>query len=288
MAFDRYCCLKDGRWHRVIAQSTEGVTLAPDPLDADLVWRGQQDAGGGVSERFVAWGELDVPLPYRGARCWGYALTYPEHRRETLKKPAFRFLKQGSLEPNSEPIRYRPFLDFELEIGVLMHLETPERFGYFLANDLTDRGLQLEHYDARNPAPGFTLAKDFHGSLRAGPLLVVGDASVWPLLNASLTLNGQERQTLRAIDCALDPRRLHQELFRDHEGVPWLMVITGTPGGTLFHAPQFPDRMRAMLAGGLSPKRARRSWVRRLRFLAPGDTLVLDSAILGYNETQVI
>lgn len=287
---DRYCCLAAGEWFRVLESSEAGVTADPRPLNADVVWQNALSGETPDEEkpRFISWHDLDVPLPHRGARCWGYALTYPEHRRETVNQAPFRFLKQGSVAAHSEPIPYREFLDFELEIGLLMHAETPDRFGYFLANDLTDRGLQVEHYDARDPAPGFTLAKNFPGSLRAGPLLAIGDASLWTEITASLTLNDVVRQTVRTIDCNLDPARLHRELFQVHDADPWLLAITGTSSGTLFRSPQIRERFMALVSGGLSIKRARRSWLRGLSFLAPGDKLVLDSPLLGRGETRVV
>jgi len=287
---DRYCCLAAGEWFRVLDSTEAGVNVDPRPLDAETIWQNAltNPVPPENEPRFLAWEELDVPLPHRGTRCWGYALTYPEHRRETVRQAPFRFLKQGSVAAHSEPIAYRPFLDFELEIGLLMHAETPERFGYFLANDLTDRGLQVEGYDARDPGPGFTVAKNFPGSLRAGPLLAIGDASLWTEITASLTLNGTARQTVRALDCHLDPARLHRELFQTHDADPWLLAITGTSAGTLFRSPQIRERFMALISGGLSIKRARRSWLHGLSFLAPGDKLVLDSPLLGRGETHVI
>jgi 2-keto-4-pentenoate hydratase/2-oxohepta-3-ene-1,7-dioic acid hydratase in catechol pathway len=282
--------LAAGEWFRVLDSSEAGVTVSPRPLDAEAVWHDaatieRSDEG---KPDFFSWHELDVPLPHRGTRCWGYALTYPEHRRETVKQAPFRFLKQGSVAAHSEPIPSRDFLDFELEIGLLMHAGTPDRFGYFLANDLTDRGLQVEHYNARDPAPGFTLAKNFPGSLRAGPLLAIGDASLWTELTASLMLNDVSRQTVRAVECHLDPARLHRELFQAHDADPWLLAITGTSSGTLFRSPQIRERFMALVSSGLSMKRAKRSWLRGLTFLAPGDKLVLDSPLLGRGETRVI
>jgi 2-keto-4-pentenoate hydratase/2-oxohepta-3-ene-1,7-dioic acid hydratase in catechol pathway len=289
MTCDRYCCVAAAEWYRVLAQSEAGVTVDPRRLNSDVVWNGPVvPMPEGLEPRFIPWQDLDVPLPHRGARCWGYALTYPEHKKETLDSAHFRFLKQGTVESNSEPIPYRDFLDYELEIGVLMHRDTPDRFGYFLANDLTDRGLQIEHYDARNPAPGFTIAKDFPGSLRAGPLLAVGDASLWRHLTATLTLNGVDRQIVRAIDCHIHPRLLHDELFRDHEGDPWLLAATGTSSGTLFRTPRPREKVRALVAGGLSMRRARRSWLLGLKYLAPGDKVVVQSSILGRGESHVI
>jgi 2-keto-4-pentenoate hydratase/2-oxohepta-3-ene-1,7-dioic acid hydratase in catechol pathway len=275
-------------WYRVLAQSEAGVTVDPRQLTSEVLWNNAAvPMPEGLEPRFIPWQELDPPLPHQGTRCWGYALTYPEHRRETLDSAPFRFLKQGTVESNSQPIPYRDFLDYELEIGVLMHRDTPDRFGYFLANDLTDRGLQIEHYDSRNPAPGFTIAKDFPGSLRVGPLLALGDASLWRELTATLTLNGVDRQVVRAIECLIHPKLMHEELFRNYEGDPWLIAATGTSGGTLFRSPRPREKMRALMTGLLSMKRARRSWLAGLKYLSHGDTLVLQSSILGWSEARV-
>lgn len=282
-----YCCLAAAEWYRVLTQAEAGVTVDPQRLDSQSLWSAAGTGEVPAQQRTIPWCELDVPLPHRGARCWGYALSYPEHRDETLHRPAFRFLKEGTVAANSEPIPYREFLDFELEIGVLMHRATPDRFGYFLANDLTDRGVQVQLYNRRNPAPGFTIAKSFPGSLRVGPLLALGDASLWHQLTATLTLNDEERQTLRAVDCHLNPRQLHRELFQEYDD-PWLMVATGTSAGTLFRSPRFSEKLVALLAGRLSAKRAGRRWLGGLRFLVPGDKLVLYSPILGRSETHVV
>jgi 2-keto-4-pentenoate hydratase/2-oxohepta-3-ene-1,7-dioic acid hydratase in catechol pathway len=197
-------------------------------------------------------------------------------------------LKEGSVAPNSEPIPFREFLDFELEIGLLLHRDSTEKFGYFLANDLTDRGLQVQTYNRRNPAPGFTIAKSFPGSLRVGPLLALGDASLWPRLTATLRLNDEERQTLRAADCHVNPAELHRELFHEHEGDPWLLAVTGTPSGTLFRTPRIREKLITLLASWRSLSQAGRIWLSGLRFLVPGDHLVLHSPILGRSETRVV
>jgi len=290
MTCDCYCCVAAAEWYRVLAHSEAGVTVEPRQLTFEELWNGAPPLlpmSADVEPRFIPWHELDVPLPHRGTRCWGYALTYPEHRRETLDSTRFRFLKKGTVKSNSQPIPYRDFLDYELEIGVLLNRDTPNRFGYFLANDLTDRGLQVEHYNARNPGPGFTVAKDFDGSLRAGPLLAIGDASLWSHLTATLALNNVDRQIIRTIDCNVNPQLLHEELFRAHEGDPWLLAATGTSSGTLFRSPRLREKVAALVAGGLSIKRARHRWLTRLQYLSPGDRIVIQSPILGRGEAHV-
>lgn len=284
-----FCCTAAGHWHRVLAQATAGVTIAPHRMEFHAVWNSPHPLPGPLpaDARLVAWPDLDIPLPHRGTRCWGYALTYPEHRDETLHNPAFRFLKEGSVGGNCEPIPFREFLDFELEIGVLLHREHPDLFGYFLANDLTDRRLQVDHYDPADPGPGFTVAKRFPGSLRAGPLLALGDATLWPRLTATLSLNGEPRQSLDAAHCHLDPARIHHDLFQEHHESPWLLAATGTTGGTLFRTPRTTERLTALVAGAFHLARARRAWLRRLRFLRPGDRLTLHSPILGRGEAVV-
>jgi 2-keto-4-pentenoate hydratase/2-oxohepta-3-ene-1,7-dioic acid hydratase in catechol pathway len=285
---DCYCCLGAGEWYRVLAQSEAGVTIDPRRMNSEALWHRLHAEGLPTHDKhFFAWHELDVPLPHRGTRCWAYALTYAEHSRETLRSAAFRFLKEGSVAANSDAIPYRDFLDFELEIGLLMHRDTPEQFGYFLANDLTDRRIQVEQYNARNPGPGFTIAKSFPGSLRVGPLLALGDAGLWPRLSAELTLNDAVRQVVRASDCKLNPMQLHRELFQEHQEDPWILAITGTSGGTMFRSPGTRERFRALIAGGLSLQRARQSWLRGLKFLVPGDRIALRSPILGHSESCV-
>lgn len=285
-----YCHLGAGTWHRVISQSEAGVVVDTRRLDFDSVWQAAPDASDPPAsrKRDVPWGELEVPLPDHGMRYWGYAFTYKEHTDETLDTPPFRFRQRGPAAGNSGVIPYRDHLDFELEVGLLMHRDAPNRFGYFLVNDMTDRGVQVMNYSEKHPAPGFAKAKGFDGALRAGPLLVVADASLWPRLTASLSLNGEVRQTLDAADCKLDPERYHREVFERTSTKPWAVVATGTSGGTLFRVPRTGEKIRAFIKGGLSMNRAKHAWLRSLRFLLPGDELELQSPLLGRSHARLV
>ena len=284
-----YCNAGGGSWHRVLTQSDAGVVVDKHRLDFEAVWKSSptKEMPPESDRKFIAWGDLDVPLPDRKIPCWGFALTYPDHRSETIDAESFRFVKEAPPIANSKAIPYREHLDYELEIGLLMHRNAPGRFGYFLANDLTDRGVQVENYDAKDPAPGFGKAKSFEGALRAGPLLAIGDASAWPMMSASLKLNGEVRQTLSAENCRLDPEQVHGELFADHPDESWLVVATGTSAGTLFRVPQTREKLKALVAGKFSMKRAGQVWLNSLRFLIPGDKIVLQSPILGRSEARL-
>lgn len=284
-----YCHLGSGAWHRVLSQSEQGVLIDTRRLDFKTVWKAPVQVAEVPKsrQRKVRWEDLKTPLPDHKVDSWGYALTYRDHKSETVESPAFRFRQGGAVDGNSESIPYRDHLDFELEIGLLMHRDAPDRFGYFLVNDMTDRGVQVRTYDEENPAPGFAQAKGFDGSLRAGPLLAVADASPWPHLSASLSLNGEVRQNLSAARCDLDPGRFHQEVFSDSAGTPWAVVATGTSAGTLFRTPSKGEKLKALVSSGFSLKRAKEAWLGSLRFLAPGDEIVMHSPLLGRSEAKV-
>jgi len=118
-------------------------------------------------------------------------------------------------------------------------------------------------------------------------LLDFVDSSILPDLSPTLSLIDHDRQVVRAIDCNVHPQLLHEELFREHADDPWLLAATGTSSGTLFRSPRPREKVRALVAGGLSVKRARHRWLTRLKYLSPGDKLVLQSPILGHSEARV-
>ena len=284
-----FCHLGAGAWHRVLSQSAQGVVIDTRRLNFGTVWQApaKLPTVAKSRQRNVRWHDLKVPLPDAEASGWGYAFTYRDHKNETVDTPAFRCRQNGPVAGNSEAIPYRDHLDFELEIGLLMHRNAPDRFGYLLINDMTDRGVQVRTYDKKNPAPGFARAKAFEGSMRAGPLLAVADASLWPKLAASLSLNGEVLQNLSASRCEFDPGRFHQDVFSDSSAGSWAVAGTGTSAGTLFRTPSTGEKTKTLVASGFSMNRAKEAWLARLRFLEPGDEIVLRSPLLGTSKARV-
>jgi 2-keto-4-pentenoate hydratase/2-oxohepta-3-ene-1,7-dioic acid hydratase in catechol pathway len=289
-AMEVFCRVGDNDWRRVLDQDDTGVQITGQALSFAQVWQAglppDPTPPGPVLHR--AWNELLLPLPDTDIPCLGYALTYPSHQKEVSLDDSITFPKQAVPQSTQQDIVYRDHLDYEAEIGVLLHRNEPDRFGYLIVNDLTDRGIQVRTFDSANMAPGFTLAKSFEGSLRIGPLLAIGNAAAWKTLAVDLYLNGERRQQVRAGECLLQPEALVEHHQAVHGGTPWLLVSTGTSEGVLFDVPNLWEKIEYFLKAGFSMKEAQEDWLAHLRFLQPGDELTLTSPTLGRSSAQVV
>ncbi len=253
-------------------------------------WRGAPDPLSPVNEKLMRlrWQDLLVPLPKLRGPAWAWALTYPSHQKETRLVDIFAFEKRTEAESAWAPIRHRPTLDYEAEMALLLHRDEPERFGFLFANDLTDRAIQLQTYDRRRPAPGFSSAKSFDGALSVGPLLAIGGSGLWAELEVRLEVNGTLRQHVRARECLLTPREFHQQIFARENVEDWALVLTGTTDGTVFQSPTSAQGMKLLLRNGFSVRRAREAWLRHFQFLSVGDRLELKSEILGRSHATIV
>ncbi len=285
-----FCRIGDNDWRRVLEQDAFGVQTVGESLTFAQVWKVDLHAEftpyGPVERR--AWNELLLPLPDTDIPCLGYALTYPSHQKEVSLDDSVTFPKQAAPQSASRDIAYRDHLDYEAEIGVLLHRNEPDRFGYLIVNDLTDRGIQVRTFDSADMAPGFTLAKSFEGALRIGPLLAVGNAAAWKTLVVDLYLNGQRRQQVLAGECLLQPEGLVGQHPAAYAGGPWLLVSTGTSEGVLFDVPTLWEKIEYFLRAGFSMRQVQEDWLDHLRFLQPGDELTLLSPTLGRASARVV
>jgi len=285
-----FCRVGDNDWRRVLNQNASGVQTAGEPMTFAQVWRVDLHAqfpSSGLVERRT-WNELLLPLPEMDIPCLGYALTYPSHQKEVSLEDSVTFPKHAVPQTTSQDIIFRNHLDYEVEIGVLLHRNDRERFGYLIVNDLTDRGIQVRTFDPDDMAPGFALAKSFEGALRIGPLLAIGNAAAWKTLEVDLYLNGELRQQLRARECLLQPEALVEHHLPVHTEAPWLLVSTGTTEGVLFDVPDLWEKIEYFLRAGFSMKQAKEDWLAHLRFLQPGDELTLLSSSLGRASARVV
>lgn len=287
--FAVYCRVAVSEWRRVVDQHSAGVRVLPEPYDFDDAWN--QDLTVKISsEKFeeVSWSELWCPLPDPSVAVWGYALTYPSHQKEVRIEDACLFQKSCQAVGANTDICFRPHLDYELEIGILLQETKLNRFGYLLANDWTDRGIQVSTFDADNMAPGFTAAKSFKGALQVGYLMIVGNGSIWDELEAELRINGALRQHLTAKDCLLRPGQIHNEIFKGADCREWALVLTGTTDGVQFQSPSKWQKISLMVTSGFSKKRAADQWLAKLDFLQSGDRVELSSPMLGHTSATVV
>lgn len=284
-----FCRTGAEEWRHVFRHDTTGLDADRRTLMFQEAW--QANLSRTLAEKESArfrWEQLRVPLPELPGPARAYAFTYPMHQRESRFENIFAFEKRGAAEGTWTPIPHRPSLDYEAEVALLLHRREPERFGFLLANDLTDRGIQVRTYDRRHPARGFCAAKSFAGALRIGPLLVVGGPQLWPELEVTLDVNGQRRQHVRAHECLAAPSDFHEQAFASADAPDWALVLTGTTGGTVFQSPSWPKRIQLLVRSGFSMKRAREAWLRQFEFLCVGDRLEMKSEILGTSHATVV
>jgi 2-keto-4-pentenoate hydratase/2-oxohepta-3-ene-1,7-dioic acid hydratase in catechol pathway len=225
-------------------------------------------------------------LPLKGL---GLGLTYPSHRNEIGLADVVLFEKDTGVTRILDAIKERSHLDYEAEVSLLLHRSETETFGYLLHNDITDRGIQVREHDPMNLPHSFSLAKTFEGSNAHGPLMVVGDETIWNKLRIELKRNGKTVQVVQPSLNVMKPKEIHRLVFASplSENYDWILIGTGTPAGTIFRAPSKLEAAFAFIGSGFNKSRTKLSWLNRFDFLKAGDTLNFESEILGSFSTKV-
>lgn len=200
--------------------------------------------------------------------------------------------------------RLPPMLDYEVELGMVLlrdasadELRRPDcvpPVGYFVANDLTARCVQV-----LGESPGarmrlWSAAKSFRSFLGVGPLVwVPADAPPDGCPDVSLTtrVNGQLRQQGRPLDLVCSPQRL-LALAAERTATGRLekgdLVLTGTPAGVAFQVSAWKRRLVAPL-----PRLSKLSvalWANRSndRLLKIGDEVEISGGPLGRLTVMVV
>lgn len=189
-----------------------------------------------------------------------------------------------------------PLLDYEAEMGIVLlddidpsSLSDPSfapRLGFFIANDLSARAVQLlgEGQDARYAFWG--VAKSFPGFMPLAERAWVPEQPLpngIPCLEIETIVNGEIRQRQSTEDLIYTPREM---LLFVHDAFPDVplekgtIVLTGTPGGVALTTPRWQVR----LANLLHLSRFRKLSMKledAAPFLHPGDHVTVRGQGLG-------
>ncbi|WP_028267687.1 fumarylacetoacetate hydrolase family protein [Arthrobacter sp. MA-N2] len=238
----------------VIASDAKGIEQYFDlrPLTADL--DGAFLAGGGIARTQEA---LDAgtlpPIQAEGLRVGapvarpgavvGIGLNYAAHAAESGATPPevpVVFLKPANTVTG--PFDAAPIppsstkYDWEVELGIVIGREasylssTDEATaciaGYVLANDLSERELQLP-----GAAGQWTKGKTLPQSTPLGPWLVPAGEIDATALRLRTWVNGEARQDSTTADLIFDPATLVHHLSQHMVLEPGDVIITGTPEG---------------------------------------------------------
>ncbi len=191
-------------------------------------------------------------------------------------------------------------LDYEVELGIAV-LEPATRqdlaagvlprLGWFVANDLTARALQVLGEGRPDPAPYWAAARGFPGFL---PVV----ATAWvpetprdapPELTVRTLVNGQLRQEASTADLLFRPSQLlaaaATALGRDLDAGD--VVLTGTPAGMALRIPRWKRRLASMLDRFSKLEAALQLYVGGAGFLRAGDRVTVEAAHLGERTVEI-
>ncbi len=277
-------------------------------------------------------GQDDAPAPHAPGRILAFGLTYGEHIRETGStddKPLLFEKQTVSWAPEVETVvvpssdmllasldRLSPglarqlrarfgflpaMMDYEVELGIQLlepitdaELDAGRvpRVGYFVANDLTARSVQILGEGQVDRMAYWSLAKSLPGFLPVGRLWIPPDEHRERL--PSLTLRTWGDPELRQESCTDDLILTLRQLLATaaaHAGGQLQrhdVLLTGTPSGVALAVPRWKRKMAELfldrfgrLAAAIS------SYSRSGRFCGPGDVVQVDGEILGRRQVTL-
>jgi 2-keto-4-pentenoate hydratase/2-oxohepta-3-ene-1,7-dioic acid hydratase in catechol pathway len=225
-----------------------------------------------LDEQPTRWG----PPVARPGKVVGIGLNYAAHADESGQprpsEPVVFLKASTSVCGPGDDIRMLPgslTTDYEVELGVVVGAtlraeDDRDRAlaavaGYVLADDVSDRSLQLERGGT------WTKGKSADTFCPLGPWLVTPDELGDPqALHLRLTVNGEQRQSASTSDMIFTVAELLCYTSSIMTLEPGDVVVTGTPSGVALGQPD--------------PK----------RYLRHGDLVELDGGVLGTQRNRVV
>lgn len=270
--------------------------------------------------------ELIAPVDLLGHHV-AAGTNYPEHAGEAeVEDGPFLFAKLVEPSGPRAPVAAgEALLDYEVELAFVPFQPIREgaplpMIGLVLSNDYTDRATLLRHVDPWDPTSGkgFTTGKSAPGYLPIGDLFVVPrDLRAFAApLELRLWVNGAPRQQARVAEQIWDFDRLLAETWArrdvtwEHRGAQVSLlapdgtiparslILSGTPGGTVFQGVGWGTRLRGLrgwLSGGWSQPVAgavMETYIREARadgsYLQPGDRVTIRVDRMGVIDNPIV
>lgn len=272
-----------------------------------------------------------APLPEPQA-IYALGLTYREHADETSEQARTAVFRKGhdawlphgdavkvptsdelltaldGLEPGlADEVRKRfavlpPMMDYEVELAMVLLEGTDERklrsgeplrLGFFLANDLTSRSVQILGEGRPHSMAYWGLAKSLPGFLPVTPQMWVPEADEsghLPSVMLRTLVNGEVRQASRTDELSMRPREMLLRIVAStqrelHAGD---VVLTGTPSGVAFSVSKLKRRIGDLLLDRCGKlKAAISAAAESSAFLGPGDEVEVEGGVLGRRRVRL-
>lgn len=194
-------------------------------------------------------------------------------------------------------------LDYEVEIGIVLRDDVSEaalaagaalpRLGFFVANDLTARCIQIAGEGTANRLDFWSAAKSLPGFLPVGPRVWCPDGptpETLPALRLETHVNGALRQSASTTSVIYSLRHMLQvaaatapgRILRQHD-----LVLTGTPAGIALSVPLWKRRLGLLLPRRQRIRAALGGAQGNPRFLQTGDTVRVSAGWLGSFECTI-
>lgn len=198
-------------------------------------------------------------------------------------------------------------LDYEVEVGMVLLEDwrapadaasaVMPRVGFFLANDVTARSVQIAGLGAgqgdTESMRYWSASKGFAGFLPVTASVwcpTLAHAEAWPDVTLSTRVNGVLRQhapmrallysPLQILICAV--QHAPDGILHRHD-----VVLAGTPAGIALQVPAWKRKLAACLPCHVAISAAWRSQKQSPRFLQPGDVIDMQAGWLGRLQITV-
>jgi len=196
-----------------------------------------------------------------------------------------------------------PMLDYEVELGVqiledctsddLRAGATLPRIGYFLANDVTSRTVQLMGQLSEDRLHCWSACKSFDGFFPCADKLWVPNEAYreeLPQVTLELRVNGEVRQHEPTSSLIYSPRELlmHTMAFsKDRRLNAGDLIVTGTPAGVTFQVNRTKRMLAKLLPASFLVKRILAAGRSNPRYLQPGDVVEANAGWLGQHQFEI-
>lgn len=185
-------------------------------------------------------------------------------------------------------------LDYEVELGILLLEDlqpetatTAPRLGFFLANDVTARSLQIAGQGSPRKLDFWSAAKSLPGFLPVGENLWIPAQPTrdsFPAITLETRVNGELRQSAATDDMIFNTGQMLEFASRLAPGGTLRagdMILTGTPAGVAMSAPRWKRMLGALLPRPLAVAKGITGSIGNPQFLKPGDRLEFSGGWLG-------
>lgn len=196
-----------------------------------------------------------------------------------------------------------PLMDYEVELGFILlesisdeNLANPDfkpKLGFFIANDLSARSLQILGEGMLNRLEYWGLSKSLANFLPTTTKVWVPHedvADAIPCVTLETRVNGEIRQSAKTDNMIYTPKQMLAAARQTYPSLALTkgdILIMGTPGGIALSTPRFKARLAALLRFDRFTKLQFILKGDQRQFLKAGDTVTVSGEWLGEVTTRM-